>query len=33
MTWLLAGVVIVAVLLRVLRWVRLAVLCMGGRGM
>ena len=31
MTWLLAGVVIVAVLLRALRWVRLAVLCMGGR--
>jgi len=33
MTWLLAGVVIVAVLLRVLQRVRLAVLCMGGRGM
>ncbi len=33
MTWLLAGVVIVAVLLRALRRMRLAVLCMGGRGM
>ncbi len=31
MTWLLAGVVIVAVLLRALRWVRLAVLRMAGR--
>ena len=33
MTWILAGVVIVAVLLRALRRMRLAVLCMGGRGM